>query len=191
MGQGNQVLRGPDMYTEIPSFFLNFFFLFSRNLTNSKQPGSAAYQPEGQRRRVPGDDEPEPAVAEEVLRGADGQQRPRRPRRRERAGEEAEAAANVLGDTQRGHLRLVVAQPGLDHRRDGAEDVSGAGHGLHPHGPNEHKPSVRPERTRPLLELAHGHGSGCRGFLLRNANLETGQRRLSIAGKQETHTQVR
>lgn len=162
MGQGNQVLRGPDISTKSLLFFFSTTFFCGGN-TSSSNSGSA-YQPEGQRRRLPGDDEPEASVAEEVLRGADGEQRPRRPRRRERAGEKAEAAPEVLGDAQRGHLPLVVAQPGLDHRRDGAEDVRRAGHGLHPHGAHEHQPSVPPERPRPLRELPFlhgGYGSDC------------------------------
>ena len=99
---------------------------------------------------MPGDDEPEPAVAEEVLRGADEQHRPRRQHGRERAGEEADAVAEVLGDAERGHLALVVAQRGLDDRRDAAEEVPDAGHGLQPHCGDEHQPPVRGEGPQPV-----------------------------------------
>jgi len=118
------------------------------------------HQPEGQRRHLPGDDEPEPAVPEEVLRRADEQHRPRRQHGRERAGEEADAVAEVLGDAERGHLALVVPEGRLDHRRDGAEEVADAGHGLQPHCGDEHQPPVRGEGAQPVPELPHRAGRG-------------------------------
>ena len=124
-----------------------------------KEPTQAehvTHHPEVQRRRLPGDDEPEPAVAEEVLRRAHEEHRPRRQRSRERAGDDADVAPDVLGDGQRGHLPLVVPEAGLEHWRDGAEEVADAGHGLHPHCSHQHQPSVPAEGPQPLRELPHG-----------------------------------
>ena len=122
---------------------------------------SIAHHRDGQRRCLAVDDEPEPAVAEEVLRGAHEQHRPRRQRGRERAGDDADVAPEVLGDGQRGHLPLVVPEGGLEHRRDGAEEVPDAGHGLHPHCRHEHQPSVPGEGPQPLRQLPHGEMEPC------------------------------
>jgi hypothetical protein len=135
-------------------------FITRTTIERSKQEKSKrrTHHPEGQCRRLPGDDEPEPAVAEEVLHGADEQHRPRRQHGRERAGEEADAVAEVLGDAERGHLALVVAQRGLDDRRDGAKEVPDAGHGLQPHCGDEHQPPVRREGPQSVPERPHRTG---------------------------------
>ena len=116
---------------------------------------SKAHHGEGKRGRLVGDDEPEPAVAEEVLHGADEQHPPGRQHGRERAGEEADTVPEVLGDAERRHLALVVAEGVLDDRRDGAEEVADAGHGLQPHCGHEDEPSVHREGPQPLLDRPH------------------------------------
>jgi len=57
-------------------------------------------------------------------------------------------------------LPLVVPEGGLERRRDGAEEVPDAGHGLHPHCRHEHQPSAPGEGPQPLRQqLPHGEMS--------------------------------
>jgi hypothetical protein len=101
------------------------------------------------------DGEPDPAVADEVLRGADEERGPEREHGAERAGEEADAVAEVLGDAEPGDLALVVAERGLDNRREAAEEVADPGARLHPHRRHEHQPPVPQEPAHPAPHLRH------------------------------------
>jgi hypothetical protein len=108
-----------------------------------------SYRPERGHGGPAGDGEPNPPVANEVLRGADEERGPEREHGAERAGEEADAVAEVLGDAERGELALAVPQRGLDHRRQAAEEVPDARAGLHPHRGDEHEPPVPQEPAHP------------------------------------------
>lgn len=106
------------------------------------------HHPEGQNRRLPGDDDPQPPIAEEAMGRADEQQTQRWQHSRERPGEEAHAVPEVLGEAERRHLPLVVPQGSFDHRRDGAEEVPDAGDGLQPRTPaigSWRRPSASPQ----------------------------------------------
>lgn len=127
--------------------------------------GDGSYRPERWHGDAVGDGEPDPAVSDEVLRGADEERGPEREHGAERAGEEADAVAQILGDAEAGHLALVVAQRGLDRRRQAAEQVSHPGDRLHPHRRHEHQPPVPQEPPHPAPHLRH-----CLQHLSQNSN---------------------
>jgi hypothetical protein len=114
-----------------------------------------SYRPERGHGGPAGDGEPDPAVADEVLRGADEERGPEREHGAERAGEEPHAVAEVLGDAESGEVALVVPQRRLDHRREAAEEVPDARARLHPHRRDEHQPPVPQEPAHPAAHLHH------------------------------------
>lgn len=129
------------------------------NGTNQIQAKSVIFRrthrPERKRRRPAGDDEPDPAVADEVLERADEQRRPEGEDLAESSGEESDAVAEILRDAESRDLALVIAHGLLDHRRKAAENVADAGERLHPHCSDEDEPSVVEEGGEARLNPTH------------------------------------
>lgn len=113
------------------------------------------HSPERQNGSSTSDDEPNPAVADEVLESADEKSGPERQELAETAGEEADAVTEVLGDTEPGDLPLVVVERALDHRRNAAEQVADTRHRLQPHCRHENQPSVAHQPLHPLPQPTH------------------------------------